>query len=264
MKNMILASIAAGGLAVLVAGPAAAENADAGASASGSFTAKNVNRIRPFGSINTYNVGLAPARVSAWAKTLSADQNQEMFGPLLGDHPESTELLFGNDHFLPELRHRDSGTRRGNAGQSVTAPRGSQTADRSCMDEGGPRADRLGLDGRGVSNPLARMKMSAAGGPYSLARYSLARWDRHPWGLRRVTGANVTLTALRLATSRRSSIRFHAPYPSACFTRSGVIGVCRRRTPAIVPRPRWRSRARPAASPSGRHRSDGCWSGPPR
>jgi hypothetical protein len=80
MKNMILASIAAGGLAVLVAGPAAAENADAGASASGSFTAKNVNRIRPFGSINTYNVGLAPARVSAWAKTLSADQKQEMLG----------------------------------------------------------------------------------------------------------------------------------------------------------------------------------------
>jgi hypothetical protein len=80
MKNMILGSIAAGGLAVLVAGPAAAENADAGASASGSFTAKNVNRIRPFGSINTYNVGLAPARVSAWAKTLSADQKQEMLG----------------------------------------------------------------------------------------------------------------------------------------------------------------------------------------
>ncbi len=78
--NMILASIAAGGLAVLLAGPAAAQNADAGASASGSFTAKNVSRLRPFGSINTYNVGLAPARVSAWAKTLSADEKQEVLG----------------------------------------------------------------------------------------------------------------------------------------------------------------------------------------
>ena len=80
MKNIILASIAAGGLAVLLAGPAAAENADTGASATGSFTAKNVSRIRPFGSINTYNVGVTPARVSAWAKTLSADQKQEMVG----------------------------------------------------------------------------------------------------------------------------------------------------------------------------------------
>jgi hypothetical protein len=80
MKNIILASIAASGLAVLLAGPAAAENADTGASATGSFTAKNVSRIRPFGSINTYNVGVTPARVSAWAKTLSADQKQEMVG----------------------------------------------------------------------------------------------------------------------------------------------------------------------------------------
>lgn len=80
MKNIILASVAVGGLAVILAGPAAAENADTGASAAGSFTAKNVNRIRPFGSINTYNVGVAPARVSAWAKILSADQKQEMVG----------------------------------------------------------------------------------------------------------------------------------------------------------------------------------------
>ena len=81
MKSIILASIAAaGGLAVLLAGPAAAQNADTGASAAGSFTAKNVNRIRPFGSINTYNVGVTAARVSAWAKTLSADEKKEMVG----------------------------------------------------------------------------------------------------------------------------------------------------------------------------------------
>ena len=81
MKNIILASIAAG---VLVAGPAAAQNANGnantGANAASSFTAKNVSPVRPFGSINTYNVGLDPARVSAWAKTLSADQKQEMVG----------------------------------------------------------------------------------------------------------------------------------------------------------------------------------------
>ena len=84
MKNIILASIAAGGLAVLLAGPAAAQNANGnantGANAASSFTAKNVNPVRPFGSINTYNVGVDPARVSAWAKTLSADQKQEMVG----------------------------------------------------------------------------------------------------------------------------------------------------------------------------------------
>jgi hypothetical protein len=80
MKSIILASIAAGGLAVLLAGPAAAENADTGASAAGGFTAKNVNRIRPFGSINTYNVGVTAARVSAWAKTLNADEKKEMVG----------------------------------------------------------------------------------------------------------------------------------------------------------------------------------------
>ena len=84
MKNIIRASIAAGGLAVLLAGPAAAQstngNANAGADAASSFTAKNVSPIRPFGSINTYNVGLDAARVSAWAKTLNADQKQEMVG----------------------------------------------------------------------------------------------------------------------------------------------------------------------------------------
>ena len=84
MKNIILASIAAGGLAVLLAGPAAAQNAsgnaNTGADAASSFTAKNVNPIRPFGSINTYNVGVTAARVSAWAKTLSAGQKQEMVG----------------------------------------------------------------------------------------------------------------------------------------------------------------------------------------
>ena len=70
MKNIVLASIAA----VLLAGPAAAQNA------AGSFTAKDVSPIRPFGSINTYNVGVDPARVSAWAKALSASEKQEMVG----------------------------------------------------------------------------------------------------------------------------------------------------------------------------------------
>ena len=78
MKNIILASIAAGGLAVLLAGPAAAQNANGNAASS--FTAKNVNPVRPFGSINTYNVGVDPAQISDWAKTLSADQKQEMVG----------------------------------------------------------------------------------------------------------------------------------------------------------------------------------------
>lgn len=81
MTNLILASIAAGGFAVFLAGPAAAQNnANTGADAPSSFTAKNVSPIRPFGSINTYNVGLDPARISAWAKTLSAGQKQEMVG----------------------------------------------------------------------------------------------------------------------------------------------------------------------------------------
>src|SRR5580704_12927044 len=84
MKNIILASIVAGGLAVLLAGPAAAQNANGnantGANAAGGFTTKNVSFSRPFGSINTYNVGVDPALISAWAKTLSADQKQEMVG----------------------------------------------------------------------------------------------------------------------------------------------------------------------------------------
>ena len=84
MKNIILASIAAGGLAVLLAGLAAAQNANGnantGANAARSFTANNVSHVRPFGSINTYNVGVTPARISAWSKTLSADQKQEMVG----------------------------------------------------------------------------------------------------------------------------------------------------------------------------------------
>jgi hypothetical protein len=84
MKNIILASIAAGGLAVLLAGPAAAQNANGdantGANAASGSTAKNVDPIRPFGSINTYNVGVDPAQVSACAKTLSAGQKQEMVG----------------------------------------------------------------------------------------------------------------------------------------------------------------------------------------
>jgi hypothetical protein len=84
MKNIIPASIVTGILAVLLAGPAAAQNAngnaDAGASAAGGFTVKNVSPIRPFGSINTYNVGVDPARISAWAKTLNAAEKQEMVG----------------------------------------------------------------------------------------------------------------------------------------------------------------------------------------
>jgi hypothetical protein len=83
MKN-ILASIVAGVLAILLAGPAAAQNAngnaDTGANAASGFTAKNVDPIRPFGSIKTYNVGMDPKLVSAWTKTLSAGQKQEMVG----------------------------------------------------------------------------------------------------------------------------------------------------------------------------------------
>ena len=56
---------------------------------------------------------------------------------------------------------------------------------------------------------------------------------------------------------------FHAFQPSACFTRSGVIGVCRRRTPASSANALAMAGAT-AASPSGRHRSGGCWSEPPR
>ena len=80
MKNIILVSIVAG----VLAGPAAAQNANgnpnAGANVAGGFTAKNVDPVHPFGSINTYNVGMEPARVSAWAKTLSAGEKQEMVG----------------------------------------------------------------------------------------------------------------------------------------------------------------------------------------
>jgi hypothetical protein len=84
MKNIILTSIAAGGLTVLLAGLAAAQNANGnantGANAAMGFTAKNVDRVHPFGSINTYNVGMDLAHVSAWAKTLGAGQKQEMVG----------------------------------------------------------------------------------------------------------------------------------------------------------------------------------------
>jgi hypothetical protein len=84
MKNIILASIVTGVLAVLLAGPAAAQNANGnantGANAAGGFTVKNVDPVRPFGSINTYNVGVDPALISAWAKTLSAVEKQEMVG----------------------------------------------------------------------------------------------------------------------------------------------------------------------------------------
>ena len=55
-------------------------NANTGANAASGFTAKNVDPVHPFGSINTYNVGIDPALVSAWAKTLSAGQKQEMVG----------------------------------------------------------------------------------------------------------------------------------------------------------------------------------------
>ncbi len=84
MKNIILASFVAGALAILLADPAAAQNANGnantGANAASGFTAKNVDPVHPFGSINTYNVGIDPALVSAWAKTLSAGQKQEMVG----------------------------------------------------------------------------------------------------------------------------------------------------------------------------------------
>ena len=80
MSNVVLASF----VAVLLAGPAAAQNANGnantGANAASGFTAKNVDPIHPFGSINTYNVGMDPALVSAWARTLSVGQKQEMVG----------------------------------------------------------------------------------------------------------------------------------------------------------------------------------------
>ena len=84
MKNIILTSMTVGGLAVLLAGPAIAQNAsgsgNAGADGANGFTAKNVNHLHPFGSINVYNVGIGLARVSAWVKTLSAGERREMVG----------------------------------------------------------------------------------------------------------------------------------------------------------------------------------------
>ncbi len=82
MKPVMLVAIAAGALAAFAAGPAAAQNvkADANANAASRWTAKTVDPAHAFGSINVYNVGLEPAQVSAWAKTLNADQKQEMLG----------------------------------------------------------------------------------------------------------------------------------------------------------------------------------------
>lgn len=82
MKTVILVSIAAGALAVFAVGPATAQKADANASANAAsgLTAKTVDPVHPFGSINVYNVGLEPAQVSAWAKTLNAGQKQDMIG----------------------------------------------------------------------------------------------------------------------------------------------------------------------------------------
>ena len=84
MKTIILASVIAGVLVSLIAGPAVAQTAnsssDPGGNGAGVFTAKTVDPVRPFGSINVYNVGLDPAQVSAWAKTLNPGQKQEMVG----------------------------------------------------------------------------------------------------------------------------------------------------------------------------------------
>ena len=76
MKSIVLALIVAG----VLAGPAAAQTANGSADAAGGFTVKNVDPVHPFGAINTYNVGLEPAQISAWAKTLSPAQKQEMMG----------------------------------------------------------------------------------------------------------------------------------------------------------------------------------------
>jgi hypothetical protein len=82
MKPIILVLIAAASLGAFAAGPATAQNAKAdttaSASATGGWTAKTVDPVHPFGSINVYNVGLEPAQVSAWAKTLNASQKEEM------------------------------------------------------------------------------------------------------------------------------------------------------------------------------------------
>ena len=71
MNNIILASIAA----VLLAGSAAAQTANGDA-----FTTKTVSPLRPFGTINVYNVGVDAKHVSAWVKSLGAAEKQEMVG----------------------------------------------------------------------------------------------------------------------------------------------------------------------------------------
>jgi hypothetical protein len=82
MKNILLTAIAAGALPVLFANPATAQNANGAAhvsaNAASGITTKNVDPIRPFGSIDVYNVGLDPVQVAAWVKTLSTTQRQEM------------------------------------------------------------------------------------------------------------------------------------------------------------------------------------------
>ena len=82
MKPVILFLIAAGALAAVAADPAAAQNAKAvaNANAASGFTEETVDPVHPFGLINVYNVGLEPAQVSAWAKTVNAGQKQEMVG----------------------------------------------------------------------------------------------------------------------------------------------------------------------------------------
>ena len=76
MNNIILASIVAGSLAALLAGSVAAQTAN-GTETSG-YTVKTVNPIRPFGTINVYNVGVDVKHVSAWVKVMSAGEKQEM------------------------------------------------------------------------------------------------------------------------------------------------------------------------------------------
>ena len=69
MKTIVSASIAT----LLFVGAAAAQGA-------AEFTTKNVSFTRPFGAINTYNVGVGASRVAAWAKGLGADERREMVG----------------------------------------------------------------------------------------------------------------------------------------------------------------------------------------
>ncbi len=91
MKHIVLALVVAGVLAAPAAAQTANGNANTDAKVTGGFTAKNVDPVHPFGKINTYNVGVQPAQVSAWAKTLSADQKQEMAGrcSLIIQNPQS-------------------------------------------------------------------------------------------------------------------------------------------------------------------------------